>query len=100
MKLIRVARTQGLNVFYDHLPLRGNVQGISPPEVDYERGDSASEYQFYIVTLDVDVDHVVAHLAEKNPGKEIQVFKLEAISICPAAEMVTKRVTEDGILPF
>lgn len=101
MKLIRVARTKGMGVFYDGtIHIRGAIEGISPSEVDLDRGDSVLDYQFFTVALDADVEPLVAYLADKNPGKEIQVFGLEAISICPAAEMVTKRVTQDGVLPF
>jgi hypothetical protein len=37
--------------------------------------------------------------AEGNPGCEVQVYGLEASAQCPAAPMVVKTVTKDGVLP-
>lgn len=47
-----------------------------------------------------DVDRIMKQLAEQNPGYEVQMFQLQKVAECPAAPMVMKQVTKDGILPI
>jgi hypothetical protein len=49
---------------------------------------------------DRDVDKLMEALAKENPGCDINVYRLEKVGHCPAAEYVTKQVTKNGTLPF
>jgi hypothetical protein len=94
-KLVRVARTPDQEAYFPEL--RHGGRGFNPPHVDnMELFRSMGEF-FWIEEKDMSV--AISSLAEENPGKEIQVYDLTSISICPAAEMITKQVTKEGILP-
>jgi hypothetical protein len=100
MNLIRVNHS-GLGVEVHIAPnVRRNAFCINPKEVEFDRGQPAKKIaEFFMVENDEDVDATVAELARLNPGKEIMVYRLKSVSICPAAEMLTKAVSDDGILP-
>lgn len=68
------------------------------PERDIEAYEPHKAGQFFWID-DRDVNTVVRWLCKKNPGCEVKVFNLESVSECPAADMVQKKVTADGVLP-
>ena len=67
-------------------------------DLDYERSQFQKEGQFFLVDSR-ELEEAVRTLAEANPGANVEVYSLESVAICPAAPMVMKKVTEDGILP-
>lgn len=94
-KLIRVGKGQ---VFGVHFPeLRLGAQGITM-ETLRDHDDYRHRGEIYIVD-DRDVERAVQILTSENPGKDVQVWDLIQVSVCPAAEMVTKKVSKDGVLP-
>jgi hypothetical protein len=95
-KLVRVAKTRERSVYFPDIRVYAHPMAINPDE---GRADvELTECEFFVVG-DRDVDAVVKYLAENNPGKEVQVYELQKVSVCPAAEMVTKQVSKEGILP-
>jgi hypothetical protein len=106
-KLVRVAKTRERSVYFPDIRVYAHPMAINPEQVDsgFRNGDDEgradvelTECEFFVVG-DRDVDAVVKYLAENNPGKEVQVYELQKVSVCPAAEMVTKQVSKEGILP-
>lgn len=76
------------------IPSRGRMDMPDDgPPPNYQR-----EAEFFLVS-DEEVPLALQALAEGNPGCEVQVYNLEQIAQCPAAPMVIKRVTADGVLP-
>lgn len=102
-KLIRVVRnawTPEINLVHENpnIRLRRGPQAIMTRETNVERTNFTTEGEFFLVD-EADVNGIMTVLAETNPGREIQVYNLEQSAQCPAAAMVTKKVTKDGILP-
>jgi hypothetical protein len=106
-KLVRVARSKGIPTSFPNLIYRAHPEAINPREVvdndrDREWGDgqlsALAECEFFFIEEE-DTDTIVTELARVNPGKEIQVYDLSRVSVCPAGEMVTKKVTKEGVLP-
>jgi len=95
MKLIRIARSDDFPVFMEGL--RSEPRGLQLENHDDENYRRRGE--FFVFHDERDVPNAVQQFANENPGKEIQVWELKTISQCPAAPMVTKQVTADGILP-
>jgi hypothetical protein len=95
-KLVRVARTPDQEAYFHEL--RHGGRGINPPHVDNMELFRNMGGEFFLIE-EKDLRAAIQLLAEENPGKEIQVYDLVSISICPAAEMITKQVTKEGILP-
>lgn len=46
-----------------------------------------------------DLETYILAFATANPGYEVRTYNLESVSQCPAAPLVTKTVSADGILP-
>lgn len=65
---------------------------------DQSTTNFAKEAEFWLVTAR-DEPEVVRALAHHNPGCEIRTYNIESVSQCPAADMVTKKVSEHGVLP-
>lgn len=100
-KLVRIVRTGFTPEFVmPEIRLRSLPQAIIPQnrELDHERSDFMREGEFYLVE-EAELDIQVQQFAEKNPGREVQVWNLEQVAECPAAAMVRKKVTKEGILP-
>jgi hypothetical protein len=100
MRLIRVKKSgQGVQCMF-HVTRR-HTYALTPSEFKTGENDAPLEEvaEFLVVTDDNDVPAVVAELAMKNPGRDVQVFALESESVCPPAALVKKEVTRDGILP-
>jgi hypothetical protein len=80
-----------------------NVTLLAPKEVNIDRDlvSVAMDGSLFSINDDRhgDVARIMKHLAEQNPGCEFQMFQLERVAQCPAAPMVMKQVTKDGILP-
>lgn len=100
MKLVYIDR--GLRPMDIHLPdypgrLHEMVH-VQPERGDLEAFAAHRANQFFWIA-ERDVQPVVQWLCNKNPGCEIKVFNLESVSECPAAAMVQKKVTADGVLP-
>ena len=74
-------------------PLGVNVQGPV---------NAAMDGEFFTIAdaRHGDLDRVVKALAEANPGRKVQVFNMERAATCPAAPMVIKQVTKNGVLPL
>jgi hypothetical protein len=67
---------------------------------NFNNDDIAKTGEFFeIEDVAEDGDLLLRVLAEHNPGCEIRVYTLEQVGQCPAAPMVVKKVTADGILP-
>jgi hypothetical protein len=60
--------------------------------------DYVKQGEFFLVEEE-DLPLSMRTFAEGNPGCEVQVYGLEASAQCPAAPMVVKTVTKDGVLP-
>lgn len=95
-KLVRVSRTPEQEAFFGEL--RHGGMGINPPHVDNMELFRHMGGEFFMID-ERDLTVAIQYLAEENPGKEVQVYDLVSISVCPAAEMITKQVTKEGILP-
>jgi hypothetical protein len=99
IKLIRVDRTVNREI---HIP-DGNwiqfrqIHFINPARV-HEEDVPVDTAEFFAVD-EADEKHFVAYLARRHPGREIQVYNLTSVNICPAADMITKQVSKEGILP-
>lgn len=70
-----------------------------PRELDLSNSNFVKEAEFFEIDESPDVDLLMRTLAEQNPGCEVRVFRLSAVSQCPAGPIVVKSVTADGILP-
>lgn len=76
--------------------------GIEIPVLMHEEVGDQSDYRTEGTVFFVEeahLDQMVEHLASVNPGKDIEVYSLEWSGVCPAAPMVRRAVTVDGILP-
>lgn len=101
---MRVDRAFEVRVYFPDV--RHHVEGLETKEFKLRNQrdfnglneDYMNEGEFFIVD-DRDLEHVVGHLARSNPGKEIRVYDMVSVSVCPAGEMVTKKVSKDGVLP-
>lgn len=96
-KLIRVARAEQRSVFFSEsrygvIALQG-LQNLDVEEENYRRLG-----EFFIVD-DKEYAAIVALLAKENPGLEVQVYDMIEVSTCPPGEIVTKKVSKDGVLP-
>lgn len=102
-KLIRVVRSSYTPEFH---PEGGHQWRRRMPQVviqqardlEIDRSNFTKEGEIFLVEPD-DVEIAMRCFAEANPGCEVQVYNLEASAQCPAAPMVVKNVTKDGILP-
>jgi tagatose-1,6-bisphosphate aldolase len=102
-KLIRVVRSAYTPEFHPeggHNWRRRLPMVIIPVtrELGIDRSNMSKDAEFFLVEPD-DVDTAMRAFAENNPGCEVQVYSLEASAQCPAAPMVVKTVTQDGVLP-
>ena len=94
-KLIRVAKG---NIFGVHFPeLRRGASGVTMEQLR-DHDDYRHRGEIFVVD-ERDVVAAVRILATENPGKDVLVYDLQQVSVCPAAEMVTKNVSKDGVLP-
>jgi hypothetical protein len=78
--------------------VRRDVFAIVPRPVETELDSLPDVCQFFTVDSR-DVDAAMEYLAKKHAGKEIQVYEMTQSGICPAADMVKKKVSADGTLP-
>ena len=102
MKLLRVMNPTVREQIYAHVHDLGMdiacVKTKDLSEVDYD-DPAIAHFQFFEVE-DRDVDMVVDNLTKIFPGREIRCYVLESEAIRPAGELVRKKVTKEGILPF
>ena len=96
MKLVRIAKSRDFRLFLEEA--RSEPRGLVLEALNEEH-DYRHRGEFFLFDHEEDVPRAVALFANENPGKEIQVWELKSISQCPAAPMVTKQVSVDGILP-
>lgn len=102
MKLVRVVRTAPMQVAYP-IGRRGETQVLHP--IGFQ-GSSADIYNNFVthgeffLCPENEVDQMVEFLATTNPGRDVEVYTLESAATCPAAPIVKKKVTPDGILPL
>lgn len=101
-KLLRVVRskyTPDVNIHAEGIRLRTLPMAILPARLlEIERSDFLRDGEFFLVE-ERDVDNMLMAFAQGNPGCEIQIWNHEASAECPAAPMVVKKVTPDGVLP-
>jgi hypothetical protein len=94
-KLVRVARTKGSPLWVnDHM--RHDAKYM--PTAEVTDNNPVRQAEFWLIE-DRDVDVFIKYMAEANPGVDVEVYGMEKVGHCPAAEFVIKAVTEDGILP-
>ena len=102
IKLVRVAKTQPIETFLRDANIRvRHPQAINPREVRDNGLDGEGSYnacEFFEVD-EIDVEATVLVLTAQNPGKEVRVYDLIQVSERPAGDMVTKKVTKEGVLP-
>ena len=94
MKLVRVVRSDHGDLYHSRR-FHASIQF-------HESMDANKNYLKCGLLFEVDDQHtdaLLAELAEGNPGCEIRVYNLEKTGVCPAAALVMKQVSKDGILP-
>jgi hypothetical protein len=99
--LVYVAKKPEIQI--DFPELRGGARALRVSGRDEE--DILHSYRYngdlFVVNDPArSLDVAVKILAAENPGKEIRVYTLTQISTCPAGEMVTKKVSKEGVLPL
>jgi hypothetical protein len=99
MKLIRVNRGSEAYEVSIHPDARLAML-INPREMKDNENNVIKKAEFFTIQRDEDTDRVVKALATQNPGSNVEVYDLKSVSFCPAAEMITKEVTKDGVLPY
>lgn len=77
---------------------RYGVQSPTTVELLHEHEDFRGRAEFFFVE-EKEIDRIVGVMASENPGKDIKVYDLVQVSTCPAAPLITKKVTKDGVLP-
>jgi hypothetical protein len=99
MKLVFVDRDyRKIGIFLDGNQRR-EPRMLELPEVNTETDLPCRSAPFFIIEDDRDEDSVLQYLTRTNPGCEVKIFELTRSGICPAGEMVEKRITKDGELP-
>lgn len=97
MKLIRVKRGRGVQMFVEGM--RRELYALPQArEFHQEYGDATTDCDFFLVD-DREVDQAMKALGTRNLGMDIEVYNLEKVGHCPAADFVIKVVNEDGVLP-
>ena len=101
-KLVRVCRTEELSASMPSNRRSGEVRVINPREVKDEVYSSfAYQGEFFLFEQEgPELEVAIEWLANNNPGKDIEVWNLESVALCPAGPLVRKQVTKDGILPL
>jgi hypothetical protein len=99
-KLIRVARTPDQEVFFHDIdfPRGTRAVGLNPQHVLNPHELFHMQGEFFEIE-EAGVETLLKYLATLHPGREVQVFELVQVAQCPAADMVIKQVSKDGILP-
>lgn len=82
----------------DPIRLREPAHVVAPRVVDTTNGFMPRDGEFFLVNAQ-DVEVVLPILAGNNPGCEVRVYGVEMIGQCPPQEMVTKKISEHGVLP-
>lgn len=77
---------------------RQEIEAIIPRKVDVNVSNFQTEGEFFLVHEQA-LEETITLLAQANPGREVRVYNIESISVCPAAEMVRKKISEHGVLP-
>lgn len=100
-KLVRVVRSNFTpEVAFQDVRMRRLPYAIIPAsKLDFERSNFVKDGEFFLCEEGPDLEIAVRALAEANPGCEVQVYGMEQAAQCPAAPMVVKKVTAEGILP-
>jgi hypothetical protein len=93
--LVRVSRNR--RILANIGESRYGVYGVESERLR-EEDDYRNKGEWFEVD-EREVDRIVGVLAPLNPGKDVQVYTLTQVSTCPAAAMVTKQGSKDGILP-
>lgn len=97
MQLLRIERSRGFR--YTLHDIGVDIRVLEPmPYRDDADMNPTDTYEFFLVE-DQFIPMVVESLARKHPGREVSVWTLQSTSIAPAGPVVTRRVTEDGLLP-
>lgn len=78
--------------------VRRHPQAIVTDRLEVERGTLIKNVEFVYVD-EGDTEAAVAALAAANPGYEVRVYTVESIAQCPAGALVTKKISESGVLP-
>lgn len=103
MALLRVFDSKAREVIYTHMHDLGvDVGGIlTKPQSPHirEEGADIDDFQFFEVD-DKRVNAVVDALTAVFPGKDIQVYTMTESAVRPAGDIVRKKVTKEGVLPF
>ena len=95
LKLVRVVKSRQFVANFNES--RYGVIGLNLENLD-EHGDYRRRGDFFFVE-EKELSRIVQLLAAENSGKNVEVYDLTEVSVCPAAPMVTKKVTKDGVLP-
>lgn len=82
----------------DILHLRTGNAEVIQSRVMTENSNFSQEGEFFLMDSR-EADEVAGALAHQNPGHEVRVYAITAVYQCPAAPMVTKKVSEHGVLP-
>jgi hypothetical protein len=100
--LVRVAKTQEVEVVFRNANIRvRHPMAIAPDPLangPYGDGRDYTQCEFFEIE-EQDLDGFVSELTRQHPGKEVRVYTLSQVSERPAGDMVTKKVTKDGVLP-
>lgn len=98
MKLVHVKRAGSIQFYFgEDMPREPKYFNVSKIDLD-DAVPIVKQASFFEVN-DEGVDLFLRKCAENNPGCEVEVYTLEQVGQCPAAEFVAKKVSVDGILP-
>lgn len=99
MKLIRINRTPGVQV---HAPFvrRGEATAIVPLDLGNDHYNRFVTLGEFLLIDEREVKTACDWLAINNPGRDVEVYTLESVSVAPASPVVHKQVTKDGVLPL
>ncbi len=95
-KLVRVCRSTSFEVPFNESRTH-HPRGINPRNIG--RNESFHDDGEFFEVNEADLPRIVAALARGNPGKDVHIYELTSVSVCPAGDLVVKKVTKDGVLP-
>ena len=101
MKLVVIMRNKPFGIASGDF--RREVRGMIPAQIPGLLEDMPHHYRTrgdVFLVDDRDVQNALEIFSSENPGREVQVYNLEQIAVCPAAPMIVKQVSKDGVLPL
>lgn len=102
-KLVRIVRSAYTPEFHPenvNVQWRRRLPQVIIPQFNLseDRSNFLKQGEFFIIE-EGEEENAMRSFAEGNPGCEVQIYALEASAQCPAAPMVVKKVSADGVLP-